>query len=47
MYDFIRLQFAMGEITADQIKSCAAQWIANGWVTQQQIEDLIGGVSND
>lgn len=36
MHEFIRLQYRMGRITAQQVASCAPRWITGG-----QAEEII------
>ena len=41
MYDFIRLQYIMGKLTADQVRAYAPKWI-----TAEQAEEILGKVGN-
>lgn len=38
MYEFIRLQYIMGKITAEQVRGFAPKWI-----TTEQAEKIISG----
>ena len=37
MYEFIRIQYLLGKLTADQVRSFAPKWI-----TVDQAEEIIG-----
>ena len=38
MYEFIRIQYRIGRLTAGQVRSFAPEWI-----TQEQAEEIMGG----
>ena len=40
MYEFIRIQFRLGKLTADQVRAFAPRWI-----TAEQAEEIVGGGS--
>lgn len=39
MYEFIRIQYRFGKLTADQVRSFASRWI-----TAEQAEEITGEV---
>ena len=38
MYEFIRIQYELGKLTADQVREFAPRWI-----TEEQADEIIGG----
>ena len=40
MYDFIRLQYQMGKLTAGQVRTFAPRWI-----TEEQVTEIVYGLS--
>lgn len=42
MYEFIRIQYIMGRITEFDVRSFAPKYL-----TEEQVEDILGGVEID
>ena len=40
MYEFIRIQYALGKLTAEQVMEFAPRWI-----TEEQAEEIVGAGS--
>ena len=38
MYEFIRIQYQLGRLTAEQVRAFAPRWI-----TQEQAEEIVAG----